>query len=125
MNTFQKSISDQLKVIKNLSVQTKGKEVNFLAVDKEIEKLKDEIAAYERYLSKPRVHKSKFTRPHCGHCTNNHHGTCIPLLMKKGLKASAPIGFSKHCTQFTPTKEFEHCYSTEVMEKIRGGNYGN
>lgn len=125
MNTFQRKISDQLKLIKSLSVQTKGKELDFFALDREIEKLKEWVKAYNRYLSRPRVHNSKFTRPHCGHCTNNHHGTCIPLLMQKGLKASAPIGFSKHCTQFTPTKEYEDCYSPEVMEKIRGGNYGN
>ena len=125
MNTFQRRINDQLKVIRDLSVYTKVKEVDFLAVDKEIEVLKDEVAAYKHHLFTPRVHKSKFTRPHCGHCTNNHNGTCVMRLMEKGLNASAPIGFSKHCTQFTPTKEFEDCYSSEVMEKIRGGNYGN
>lgn len=125
MNTFQRKISDQLKVIKNLSVHTKGEEIDFFALDKEVKKLKEWLEAYNHYLSTPRVHKPKFTRPHCAHCTNNHHGTCIPRLMQKGLKASAPTGFSKHCTQFTPTKEFEDCYSPEVMEKIRGGNYGN
>ena len=125
MNTFQRRINNQLKVIRDLSVYTKVKEVDFLSLDKEIEVLKDEVAAYKRHLSTPRVHKSKFTRPHCGHCTNNHNGTCVMRLMEKGLNASAPIGFSKHCTQFTPTKEFEDCYSSEVMEKIRGGNYGN
>ena len=125
MNTFQRRINDQLKVIRDLSVYTKVKEVDFLAIDKEIEVLKDEVEAYKRHLSTPRAPSSKFTRPHCGHCTNNHNGTCVMRLMEKGLNASAPIGFSKHCTQFTPTKEFEDCYSSEVMEKIRGGNYGN
>lgn len=125
MNIFQKRINDQLKVIKDLSVSIKGKEIDFLSLDKEIEVLKDRVAAYKQHLASPKVHKSKFTRPHCAHCTNNHNGTCIPLLMKKGLNASAPIGFSKHCTLFTPTKEFEDCYSPEVMERIQGGNYGN
>ena len=111
MNAFQRTINNQLKVIRDLSVCTKGKEIDFLAIDKEIEVLKAQIAAYERHLTKPAAPSSKFTRPHCIHCTNNHNGTCIPLLMKTGLKASAPIGFSKHCTLFTPTKEFEDCYS--------------
>lgn len=106
MNAFQKRINDQLKVIRDLSVYTKGKEIDFLSLDKEIEVLKDQIASYESHLTKPRA-----PRPHCAHCTNNHNGTCIPLLMKTGLKASAPIGFSKHCTLFTPTKEFEDYYS--------------
>ena len=125
MNTFQRKISDQLKIIKNLSVNTKKKEVDFLLLDKEVEKLKEWIKAYNRYLFRTKEHKSKFTRPHCNHCTNNRNGTCIPRLMQKGLRASAPVGFSKHCTNFTPTDDFKDCYSPEVMEKIRGGNYGN
>ena len=125
MNAFQIKISDQLKVIKDLSIHTKRREIDFLLLDKEVDKLKDYIKEYSNYLSRPKVQKSKFTRPHCDHCTNNKDGTCIPRLMQKGLRASAPVGFSKHCTQFTPTKEFEDCYSPEVMEKIRGGNYGN
>lgn len=128
MNTFQRRIGEQLKSIKTGVVQKKGSEVDFAAVYKDVETLQGWIKAYKSYLEHQKKRKEKvsqYTRPHCGHCNNNHHGTCIPLLMKKGLKASAPIGFSKNCTQFTPTKEYENCYSPEVMEKIRGGNYGN
>ena len=114
MNIFQKGINNQLKIIRDLSVYTKGKEIDFLAIHKEIEVLKDQIASYESHLTNPGAPSSNFIRPHCIHCTNNHNGTCIPLLMKTGLKASAPIGFSKHCTLFMPTKEFENCYSPKV-----------
>lgn len=124
MNTFQRRIGEQLKSIKTEVVQKKGSEVDFAAVSKGIETLQGWIKAYKSYLehqkkSKERV--SQYTRPHCAHCNNNHRGTCIPLLMQRGLNRSAPIGGSRHCTQFEPMKQYTECYSEEVMKKIKGG----